>query len=280
MRAMIIDDRHEDAERLAAWLREYGEQWSMPIAVDTASTSQDLGLVRAESLGRDVDGLVFADPRRAESCREYNVLLIDIFLDGEPAGHALGAGRAATGMEVAKALRAAGVSTPIVFTTMSADYAVEGYAYASGYLVKPYSRDALFSTLDRVLSPDETVVSIPVDRRINETVGTNASERHFQAASVVSLQSRGHYLDVTMDDGHVIRLRSSMRAAETTLLKDGRFIRVSRGVIVNLDHVLDISAKGAAMTSGATMPVSRRELPKARRAYHDRGFGRLEGGIG
>lgn len=252
----------------------------MPIAVDMAHTPQDLGLVRAESLGRGTDVLVFADPRRAEDCREYNVLLIDIYLDSGPAGHALGAGRVATGMEVAKSLRAAGVSTPIVFTTVSADYAVEGYAYASGYLVKPYSRDELFATLDRVLSPDTAVVSIPVDRRGNGIDDTNTAERHFQASAIVSIQSRGHYLDVTMDDAHVIRLRSSMRAAEATLLKDRRFIRVSRGVIVNLDHVLGISAKGAAMTSGETMPVSRRELPKARRAYHDRGFGRLEGGLG
>lgn len=280
MRAMIVDDRCEDAECLAAWLREYGSRWSVPIAVDMVRTPQDLGLVRAESLGRGTDGLVFADPRRAEAYREYNVLLIDIYLDSGPTGHVLGSARVATGMEVAKALRAAGISAPIVFTTVSTDHAVEGYAYASGYLVKPYSRDELFSTLDRVLSPDGAVVSIPVDRRGGGALGANASERHFQASAIVSIQSRGHYLDVTMDDERIIRVRCSMRAAEATLLKDGRFIRVSRGVIVNLDHVLGISAQGAAMTNGETMPVSRRELPRARRAYHDRGFGRLEGQIG
>lgn len=245
--------------------------------MDVARTPQDLGLVRAESLGFGGDGLVFADPHRAEEYREYNVLLIDIYLDAGPAGHTLGASRAATGMEVAKAMRDAGIAAPIVFTTVSTDHAVEGYAYASGYLVKPYSRDELFVTLDRVLSPDMAVISIPVERRAASVDGADAFERHFQAAAIVSIQSRGHYLDVLMDDRQIVRLRSSIRAAEATLLEDGRFVRVSRGMIVNLDHVLGVSSKGAAMTSGETVPVSRRELPKVRRAYHDRGFGRLEG---
>lgn len=70
--------------------------------------------------------------------KEFDLLLLDIGMRGM------------SGMELARELRAQGCGAQIVFITGYADCMAEGYDVgALHYLLKPVSREKLFSVLDR-----------------------------------------------------------------------------------------------------------------------------------
>ena len=75
-----------------------------------------------------------------EEEKDWAVLLLDIQMGG------------LSGMELAKKLRKADSSLPIIFITGVPDYVEEGYEVeALHYLLKPVRPEKLFSSLDRAI---------------------------------------------------------------------------------------------------------------------------------
>lgn len=251
MRVAVIEDCRQDADLLRDRLNDYARRRHVPVMVDVYTSFAHMGLVAG---ARGV--LAFADDQSRNRFAGYDVVFVDVFLEAEEA--------APHGMSIAKAMRACGLRCPIVFTTVSVDYAVAGYEVASGYLVKPYAASQLEATLDRVIArPD--MVTIPAVRG-----GVS-----LRADSIRMLLSSGHYIDIALADGRTMRLRAAIGVVARALECNGRFYRCVRGVIVNLDHVSRLESGRFVMDNGAIVPISRRKLTQARAAFHSRGLSRL-----
>ncbi len=151
------------------------------------------------------------------------------------------------GLETARRYRANGGRGQVVFVTVEADFAVEGYEVeAAAFLVKPAREDRLRQVLDRLarkLKPDVLLEFSPgAELSAGAILYVTASDHCLKVHTAV----RDYFPDLTLGE---LRAR---------LPDDGRFVESSRGVLVNLDHVSRVEAKALLMDDGARLPVSRR----------------------
>ena len=82
---------------------------------------------------------------------KYDLFFLDMLL-----------GDGMNGMDVARRVRLAGYTTPIVFTTSEPDFALEGYeVQAIDYLIKPYEPERIQAVVERVLQRCKKDIILP-----------------------------------------------------------------------------------------------------------------------
>lgn len=153
----------------------------------------------------------------------FSICFLDIFMDG------------ISGVAVARRIRQAGTPTAIVFVTSSPEYMADGFEIgAAHYLLKPFTKEAVKTALDRCLllvGEAERFVEVMVDREPRRV-----------------LLSELRYVEV-QDNTCVLFLKSDRLVVWQTLeelsalLDDSRFLRCQRSFLVNLDYVAGM--KGA-----------------------------------
>lgn len=170
---------------------------------------------------------------------DWDIIFLDIFMNE------------IDGMTVARTLRGNNVSSLIVFTTSSRDYAIESYdVRAFHYLVKPIEQDKL----DEVL-------------RLSEK----------------SIRSRNHYIEVKEGRSwsrifnpryHVYRLLQSLhsnpyarpdeskpicpsRNFHRMLLKYKQFLSPYRNCMINMDYVQQMDDHDFLMKDQVQIPINR-----------------------
>ncbi len=155
----------------------------------------------------------------------------------------------------------------LVFLTASEDHRAEAFRhYASAYLIKPCSETELFRTMDHLLhlhkEKDEKKFVFVCDRR---EVGL----RH---DNILSVQAERNYVMITEVSGGTWRTRMSFSEAQQLLAQDSRFLTIIRGVIVNLDHVEQISGGVCRLTDGTSFPVSSLRLKEIQQVWSNYHF--------
>ena len=119
MRAAICDDRAEDAQLVAQYVREWGESREESVALEMFPSAE---------------AFLFA----YDEDKNFDLLLLDVEMGGMD------------GVTMAKRVRAENTAVQIVFITGYTDYIAEGYDVAAlHYLVKPVREEKLFEVLDR-----------------------------------------------------------------------------------------------------------------------------------
>jgi two-component system LytT family response regulator len=186
----------------------------------------------------------------ASRALQPDLLLLDIDLPG------------CRGTEVAASLPSPGPR--VVFVTAWDHFAVEAFELqALDYLLKPVTQERLATALQRVRDSGAPgpASKLPAPQRLLVRVGE--SYRAIDEAEIVCITSedkltrlftagRDYYLDPSLND-----LESRLDAT--------RFTRVSRGAIVRIEAVMELSgpASGAAVVlrDGRRFEVSRRRYP-------------------
>ena len=119
MRAAICDDRAEDAQLVAQYVREWGESREESVALEMFPSAE---------------AFLFA----YDEDKNFDLLLLDVEMGGMD------------GVTMARRVRAENTAVQIVFITGYTDYIAEGYDVAAlHYLVKPVREEKLFEVLDR-----------------------------------------------------------------------------------------------------------------------------------
>lgn len=190
---------------------------------------------------------------------DYDILLLDILMPG------------INGMQAAHEIRAFDAGVKIVFLTSSPEFAVESYAVkAYDYILKPVSRDKLFSILDAVVAEEQK----PLE---GLTVKTRSGMARilFSRLAFVEIMNKKLYFHLT--DGGVQEVTASLAAFEEELLARTEFVKVHRSYIVNLWQVGQLESKQLITHAGKTVPISRLLSGKVREAYMKHLF--LEKGV-
>ena len=167
----------------------------------------------------------------------------------------------------------------VVFTTAFAQHAVAGFELgALDYLLKPFGRDRLAKSLERVRAALGEPNSLPALGRLGEALGRGPMSRLF-------VRSGGGVVPVAVQDvswfessgdyvlAHAGRSRYMLHLALSRLedrLDATRFTRIHRTRIVNLDHVVAFRRMAggvvvAELNDGTRLQVSR-ERAKALRS--------------
>jgi two-component system LytT family response regulator len=232
MRVLIVDDETPARDKLQRWL----------------GTHADI-----EIAGESADGLAAA---AAIDTLKPDVVFLDIQMPG------------LSGLEVAAQLESE-TAPLLVFVTAFDEHAIRAFDLnAVDYLLKPYDRDRLEKTLQRLRERRGTTASPAVQ---TARAQTRSSERLLvprgeqleliEATAIHWLEADDNYVHV-----HTAAARYLVRRTLTDLLAqlgEQRFARIHKSAAVNIAEVASLSPlfKGdheVRLRSGATLRLSRR----------------------
>lgn len=151
------------------------------------------------------------------------------------------------GVALAKAVRKAGGTMPIVFVTGYSDYIAEGYdVEALNYLMKPVDAAKLFDVLDKAVARM---------RRDSRCLDLQCAEglMRIPLADIRYLDVRRNYVTVHADRDYTEKRPLGEFEAE---LGDG-FCQVGRAMIVNLRRIRCVGRSSVQSTDGTTPPLPR-----------------------
>lgn len=177
------------------------------------------------------------------NCRKYDLLLLDMLLGK------------ITGIQLAEELRRIGCCTPLIYTTVSRDFAIDGYKVkASDYLLKPLQKSELADSISRVLRGNDSIL-----------VESDNVLKNIPISDIHYAEAYGNYVILqTSEPGKGVRIRATLSAALQRLGED-RFARCHRGYLVNMEMVREVHGSHIFLSDGSMIPLGRQyreELPK------------------
>ena len=156
------------------------------------------------------------------------------------------------GTEIAAEIqRRSGDNTDIIFLTTSSDFAVEAFAlHANDYLTKPFTKERLIDTLDRVIEKRNKRLFVPV---------TSGREIYrIDLYQVLYMESKNHNVEIYLKSGKNIKTHTALADMKNVFNEAKGFISVGASYIVNLRCVQSILQTELVMINGQSIPVPRR----------------------
>ena len=173
------------------------------------------------------------------------------------------------GMEVAKRIRAINSSVHIIFLTSSAQFAVESYEVeASGYLLKPVSKETLYSCVNKLSSRLSTTATQGIT--VKDTDGMITKVLWNQ---LMYLEAMGHYVVFHHANGSTTKTLLSFSSLMEQLLTQPDFVQSHRSYVVNLRYVHRIGKRELVMLNGAQIPLPKSRHQQLSDRFHDAIFG-------
>ena len=197
---------------------------------------------------------VYSDPdalqRAVEDGSRYELLFLDVLF-----------AQAERGISLAAALKASGCGADVVFMSSTPDFAAASFDVAPlHYLVKPVSEEKLSSALDRFL-----------DKSAPCLFHFATTRRHLQVPLTEIV-----YFEIFLRDIVIHKANGTKETCVGTLkdvedrLPANTFVRPHRSYLVNLDHISEIVRYEIRVSSGETVPVSRKLYAQVQQAIIDR----------
>lgn len=175
----------------------------------------------------------------------FDLILLDVLLGEQD------------GMEVARQLRQEGCDTPLVFVTVTADFAPKGYEVdAFRYLLKPINRAELETTLLAAYRKTRA------DERLTFQKGSQVLRIRPRDIAYIDTEGRGVVLHLATGD---IALPSKISEVEQ-MLPAATLVRCHKSYIVGIQHIEHIGRTEITLSAGARIPVGRKYYNDVRRA--------------
>lgn len=179
----------------------------------------------------------------------FDMILLDIYLPGE------------NGIEAARAVLEAFPRTGLVFITTSRDYAVDAFSlHALHYLVKPVTAEGIVEAFRRLreLRPEAREPAAL-------TLGRNG--QRILLEEICTLTSANHAVEITLADGRQLRVWMSLGELEAKLSRS--FLKLNRGVLVNMDFIEEMRADRCVLRDGRELFLAVRDRGTICAAYQD-----------
>lgn len=233
MNIMICDDQKNELEGIERIVSEYADAHrELPITIRCFSNPLDM----LDEVGKN------GTP---------DIALLDICMPG------------VLGTEVAKDLKSQSEdNTDIIFLTTSADFAVEAFAlHVNDYLTKPFTKERLTDTLDRVIEKRNKRLFVPV---------TCGREIHrIDLYSVLYMESKNHNVEIYLKSGRSIKTHTTLADMKNLLCDVKGFISIGASYVVNLRCVQSVLSTELIITNGQIIPIPRRLRNEVKKRYFD-----------
>ncbi|MEG1930999.1 MAG: LytTR family DNA-binding domain-containing protein [Anaerovorax sp.] len=229
MHIAICDDQSSELTWISSLLDTYGQERNSRLTYKTYLSGAEL-LSTLKS-------------------NQYDLLLLDILMPSF------------TGIQAAREIRTFDQGMKIIFLTSSPEFALDSYEVkARDYMLKPVSKEKLFSALDEVLAEEqENFDGLPIKTQ------NGMAHILFSKLSFVEVMNKRLYF--YLSNGMVREVHASMGEYEEALLIRPEFIKVHRSYIVNLWQMSELTTNGFVTHSGQTIPISRLLYSQVRQAY-------------
>ena len=167
------------------------------------------------------------------------------------------------GTEIAKEIQRKGEdNTDIIFLTTSSDFAVEAFAlHVNDYLTKPFTRERLTDTLDRIIEKRK--------RRLFVSVTSGREIHRIDLYQVLYMESKNHNVEIYLKSGKNIKTHTTLADMKSLFDNVKGFISVGASYIVNLRCVQSILQTELIMVNGQNIPVPRRLRNDVKEWYFD-----------
>lgn len=216
-RILIVEDTPAEADVLRAHLSRYSGEKNLQFAVTVLGSA--LEFINSDHVA--------------------DLVLMDIDMPG------------VNGMEAAEIMRTYDQTTPLIFVTNLAQYAVRGYqADALDFIVKPFTYGAFAMRMDRAME----VMRRAARRSI--TVRSHDGLRIIAISDLVFIDVSGHNLIYHLADGGTFSVRDSLSHAIEGL-GGPPFLRISSGCVINMGHVRGVHDAEVTLSTGEKVWISR-----------------------
>lgn len=219
----IVDDEPIICDLLEHYARMWFMGQSAPYQIDTFTSAEAFSF-------------------EWETSRNYDVIFLDIQMKG------------ASGIVLAKQIRNLDKWTRIIFVTGISDYVYEGYEVsAMNYLLKPVSKEKIFSSLEKAyeaILAESHSPSVPMV--VLEWEGQTLK---LAQKDILYVEAQKNYICVQTLDAHYT-LKSTFSNFSNSLLPE-LFVKPHRSYLVGLDHIKAVNAKDLLLDNGTLLPLSR-----------------------
>ncbi len=233
MNLMICDDQKNELEIMKQIVSEYAAaHLELSLAIKCFTNSFDM-LDEIEKSGAP------------------DIALLDICMPG------------VLGTEIAREIQSIHEeSTDIIFLTTSPDFAVEAFAlHAYDYLIKPYTKEKLTDTLDRVIEKRQHRLYVPIM--------CGKETRRIDLYQVLYAETKNHSVEIHLKSGSCLKTHTTLTELKGMFSDLDGFAPVGASYIVNLRHVQSLLETTLEMTNGDMVPVPRRLRGELKKAYFD-----------
>ncbi len=173
------------------------------------------------------------------------------------------------GIKIGKKIRRYFPGIELVYVSNSREFGPEIYELnALHYLVKPYTKEALEEVKHRFLLYREK------RRRAIIHLGRER-QQDIPLHMITYIESSHNNLLIHLITGSEIKIRESMRSFMEKL--DGRFLRINRGIIVNMESIEQMRTDSCKIV-GMTFMLSRKGKAENKKKYNDWLFRSAMGG--
>ena len=231
MRIAIIDDIQEDREHLKADVSRWATERRIPLIPAPALYESGEGFLENFSAG------------------QYDIIFLDIYMDG------------INGMDTARLIRKIDKDCRLIFTTTTAEFAVDSYEVESSwYLVKPYRYDTLLQALNRCCSAfleQGQFLTVPGRNGLQKLLLHHISWTEYINRHVCVHFKNGSTTDVSL---------RQMEFSEL-LLAYPYFCDCMKGILVNFEMVEKLSDNCFLLKDGTMVPISRLKYREVREKF-------------
>lgn len=233
MNIMICDDQIDELESMRQIVSEY------------AASHSDL-LMKINCFSNPFDMLEEMSKSGAP-----DIALLDICMPG------------VLGTEIAREIQSKSEdSTDIIFLTTSPDFAVEAFAlHVNDYLTKPYTKERLTDTLDRVIEKRQ--------KRVYVTISCGREVYRIDLYQVIYAETENHVLEIYLKQGNTLKTNATLTEFKDLFQDIDGFVSVGASYIVNLRHVQSLRQNTLVLANGDIIPVPRRLRSEIKKRYFD-----------
>ena len=167
------------------------------------------------------------------------------------------------GIELGKKLRERCKNSAIIYISSSQEYALDAFSvHAFSYLIKPFSREKLFSELDECINRTG-----PGSRKL--LIKTAESTVQLELSEIIAVEYLNHRLIFHLAGGEKIESayrRQPFDVQAEELMMMGEFLKVSASYLVNYRNIQGVKADEFVMRNGACYRITRKYID-ARQQY-------------
>ena len=172
-----------------------------------------------------------------------------------------------SGIGLGVRLRELNSDGPIIYLTISPEYAVDSYAArAFYYLIKPVVREQLYPVLD------SAVAAIEKQKAACITVKTRDSLYRVRLDDILYAELSGRTIRYYLAGGERLdstTVRGPFHEEIAPLLADARFFQCGASFVANLFYVTAVGKNCFQMDGGKKVPISRSLAAQARQGWYD-----------
>lgn len=242
MRIAVVEDLDDDFKIIDQFITDWANEYQIPLVPAPVRFKSGEEFLSTFSAGK------------------FDLIFLDIYMADM------------NGMETARWIRKSDASCQVIFTTTSTDFAVESYEVgASGYLVKPYTRDKFLQTMNRCrIESLEHAQSVIVP-------GEGGKFRLF-LHQITYTEYQMRYALVHFQNGETAKVMMRDADFSKVLLEYPYFCSCIRGIIVNFEAVENLSGSRFKLIDGSSIPISRSKYESVKENFFSFSYARTRGG--